>query len=111
MDFWEAIVIITAIVVIGQVMRGGRWNRETRRWERFSPNNPYVRMGVPDETQALRRDISRLNERVATLEKLVTDPALRLTAEIESLRQPAAGEPGKAGHTERRTGEGPHQAG
>lgn len=86
MGFWEAAVLIVAIVVIGRVMGGGRWNKETRRWERHSPDNPYVRMGVIDEVPTLRKEITRLNERVATLEKIATDPGRQLSDEIEKLR-------------------------
>lgn len=86
MGFWEAAVIIVALVVIAKVMSGGRWNKETRRWERHSPDNPYVRAGMVDESPQLRREINRLNERVATLERLVTDPSRQLSDEIERLR-------------------------
>ncbi len=86
MGIWEAIVIIVAIVVIGRVMSGGRWNSETRRWERHSPDNPYVRAGQADEVALLRKDIVRLTERVVTLEKLVTDPSRRLSDEIDRLQ-------------------------
>lgn len=86
MDFWEAVVLIVAIVVIGRVMSGGRWNRETRRWEKYSPQNPYVRQGLSDDAPLLRKEIARLNDRVATLEKLAVDPARHLADEIEQLR-------------------------
>lgn len=86
MGFWEAAVLIVAIVVIGRVMGGGRWNRETRRWERNSPDNPYVRMGAIDEVPTLRKEITKLNERVATLEKIAVDPGRQLSDEIERLR-------------------------
>lgn len=88
MDFWEAVVLIVAIVMIGRVMAGGRWNKETRRWEKNSPDNPHVRMGgVPnDEVPLLRKEIARLNERVATLEKIAVDPSHQLSSEIEKLR-------------------------
>lgn len=86
MDFWEAVVLIVAIVVIGRVMSGGRWNKETRRWERHSPDNPYVRMGQLDEVPQLRKEITVLKDRVATLEKLAIDPGRQLAAEIEQLR-------------------------
>ncbi|MGL6042957.1 MAG: hypothetical protein ACRC1J_03460 [Sandaracinobacteroides sp.] len=78
--------MIVAIVVIGRVMGGGRWNKETRRWERNSPDNPYVRMGEIDEVPSLRKDIVRLNERVANLEKIAIDPGRSLSDEIEKLR-------------------------
>jgi hypothetical protein len=86
MDFWEAVVLIVAIVVIGRVMSGGRWNKETRRWERNSPDNPYVRMGALDEVPQLRKEIAVLKDRVATLEKLAIDPGRQLADEIEKLR-------------------------
>ena len=54
MGFWESVVLIVAIVVIGRVMSGGRWNRETRRWEKHSPDNPYVRAAASDEVPLLR---------------------------------------------------------
>ncbi len=86
MDFWEAVVLIVAIVVIGRVMSGGRWNKETRRWERNSPDNPYARMSGSEDIPLLRKEITRLNERVATLEKLAIDPSRQLSDEIEKLR-------------------------
>lgn len=86
MDFWEAIVLIVAILMIAKVMGGGRWNKETRRWEKFSPDNPYVKQGLLEESPQLRREITRLNERVAVLEKLVIDPSRQLSDEIEKLR-------------------------
>ena len=86
MDFWEAVVLIVAIVVIGRVMSGGRWNKETRRWEKNSPDNPYVRANAADEVPLLRKEIARLNERVQTLEKIAIDPSRQLSDEIERLR-------------------------
>lgn len=86
MEFFEAVVWIVAIVVVGKVMSGGRWNKETRRWERHSPDNPYVRMGQLDEVPQLRKEIAVLKDRVATLEKLATDPGRQLADEIERLR-------------------------
>lgn len=86
MGFWEAAVIIVAIVVVGRVMSGGRWNKETRRWEKYSPENPYVRMGQTDEVPQLRKEITALKDRVVTLEKLATDPGRQLSDEIEKLR-------------------------
>ena len=92
MDFWDAAVLIVAIVVIGKVMSGGRWNRQTNRWESHSANNPYVKAGQLDEAPKLKAEIARLQDRVATLEKLAVDPTQRLSREIEELRKlpPAA---------------------
>lgn len=82
MDFWEAVVLIVAIVVIGRVMSGGRWNKETRRWEKNSPDNPYLRASATDEIPLLRKEIARLNERVQTLEKIAI--ALRVSFRTRS---------------------------
>jgi hypothetical protein len=87
MGFWEAAVLIVAIVIIGKVMSGGRWNKETRRWENHSAMNPYVRSGQLEETPKLKAEIARLQDRVATLEKLAVDPTQRLSREIEDLRR------------------------
>ena len=86
MDWVEATVLIVAIVVIGRVMRGGRWNKETRRWEQHSADNPYVRQGLIDDVPQLRKEIAKLNERVATLEKIAIDPSRQLADDIERLR-------------------------
>ncbi|MCG2840096.1 hypothetical protein L6Q21_03735 [Sandaracinobacter sp. RS1-74] len=100
MGFWEAVVLIVAIVVIGKVMSGGRWNKEKGRWERHSPDNPYVRASAGDEVTLLRKEIVRLNERVQTLEKIAIDPSRQLSDEIERLRHspPRAG--GNGHHTD-----------
>lgn len=86
MDFWEAVVLIVGIIVVGRVMSGGRWNKESRRWERNSPDNPYVRMGQLDEVPQLRDELAALKDRVVTLERLATDPGRQLSDEIEKLR-------------------------
>jgi len=87
MGFWEAAVLIVAIVIIGKVMSGGRWNRDTRKWENHSAMNPYVRSGQLEEAPKLKAEIARLQDRVATLEKLAVDPQQRLAREIEDLRR------------------------
>ncbi len=86
-NIFEAAVIITIAWMVWNVMKGGRWNRETRRWERHSPDNPYVKAGTAlGEDLRARKEIEDLRQRVATLERLVTDPAVRLEAEIAKLR-------------------------
>jgi hypothetical protein len=87
MGFWEAAVLIVAIVIIGKVMSGGRWNKDTRKWENHSAMNPYVRSGQLEEAPKLKAEIARLQDRVATLEKLAVDPQQRLAREIEDLRR------------------------
>jgi hypothetical protein len=43
-------------------------------------------MGQVDDAPQLRKEIARLQDRVATLEKLAVDPARNLSDEIEKLR-------------------------
>jgi hypothetical protein len=88
-NFWEAVVILGGIWLVVNVMKGGRWNKERMRWERHSPDNPYVKSGQlpPAEDLRARRELEDLRARVATLEKLATDPARRLEREIEALRK------------------------
>lgn len=86
MGFWEAVVFVVAIVVVGRVLSGGRWNKDLGRWERRSPDNPYVRGQTADELALLRQEIARLNARVQTLEKIAIDPARQLADDIDRLR-------------------------
>lgn len=94
MEFWDAVVLIVAIVVIGRVMSGGRWNKTTRRWERNSPDNPYVKQGLLDDNARMAKEVARLHERVANLERIATEPGRQLADEIEQLRtRPATKSP------------------
>lgn len=45
-----------------------------------------LRADWAQSTAALREEVNALRARVATLEKIVTDPAAQLTTEIERLR-------------------------
>ncbi len=81
-----AVIAILAWVVVN-VARGGRWNRETGRWERFGAGRPDAPTGrLTGVDLSARQDIEDLRRRVATLERLVTDPALRLGEEIDRLK-------------------------
>ena len=42
--------------------------------------------GLERENERLRRDVERLEERLAVLERIATDPAERTAREIEKLR-------------------------
>lgn len=86
MNFWEAAVVIALGWMVFKVMKGGRWNRETRRWESYSPDNPYVKSGALTEDVRARKELEDLRQRVATLERLATDPAHRLDMEIARLK-------------------------
>lgn len=75
MGVFEMVVAIVAIVTVGKIIRA-------RCTQRTSGENLMTR----EDAAALIGQVQRLNERVSTLERLATDPAKRLAAEIESLR-------------------------
>ncbi|WP_156256436.1 hypothetical protein [Sandarakinorhabdus oryzae] len=82
MNPFEMVVLIVLIVTIGRVFSGRFGNREQRR---------LAKMGVlpaqdNGENQRLQAEVARLNERIRVLERLATDPAKRLSDEIESLK-------------------------
>ena len=49
-------------------------------------------VSLVDENEQLRKLVSRLNDRLATLEAIVVDPGTSTSVEIERLRQHPAGE-------------------
>ncbi|WP_448581103.1 hypothetical protein [Thermaurantiacus sp.] len=88
-------VIIAIAWMVWNVMKGSRWNRETCRWERHSPDNPYVKAGTAiGEDLRARKELEDLRRRVATLERLATDPTTRLDAEIAKLSDTPERRPG-----------------
>jgi hypothetical protein len=88
-NIFELAVVGILIWIFVSVMRGGRWDKKRMRWEKHSPDNPYVRAGAlpPAEDLRARHELEDLRARVATLERLATDPANRLEREIEALRK------------------------
>jgi hypothetical protein len=83
MNPFEMVVLIVLIVTIGRVLSG-----------RIGKRGAGVKglMGQADdgassaEAVRLRSEVTRLNERIQVLERLATDPAKRLSDEIESLK-------------------------
>lgn len=79
MNPFEMVVMIVAIVTIGKVLSaryGGKDKRHTLK-------------GQGDESAEnirLQAEVARLNDRLRVLERLATDPAKRLSDEIESLK-------------------------
>jgi hypothetical protein len=79
MNPFEMVVMIVAIVTIGKVLSarfGGKDGRKALK-------------GQSDEgaeNVRLHAEVARLNERLRVLERLATDPAKRLSDEIESLK-------------------------
>ena len=81
MNPFEMVVLIVAIVTIGRVLSGRFGNRDQRR---------LLKGGMPaadtGESLRLQSEVARLNDRIRVLERLATDPAKRLSDEIESLK-------------------------
>jgi hypothetical protein len=72
------IVAIVLIVTIGRVLR------ERYRAMGRLPARPDA--SAEAENHKLHGEVARLNERIRVLERLATDPAKRLSDEIDSLK-------------------------
>jgi hypothetical protein len=94
MNQYEMIVLIVATVIIGRIimarMSGGP--RLSRREEKRAAlaamlQPPAFDAVSAEEAERMKGEIKRLNERLAVLERIATDPAKRLSDEIDSLKQ------------------------
>jgi hypothetical protein len=87
MNPFEMVVLIILIVTIGRVVSARMGIRTDRGKARA-----LARGEAPDDSVAvaeaarLRNEVTRLNERIQVLERLATDPAKRLSDEIDSLK-------------------------
>lgn len=82
----EMIVAIVAIMAIASVLRtlfGGGSRRAERMIQRVAAMQPPH----DPETDRLREDVRGLKERVAVLERLITDQSSSLDREFEKLRK------------------------
>jgi hypothetical protein len=92
MNPFEMVVMIVAIVTIGRVLSnrygGGVSRRDAKRAALAQMLQPQLPDGVgAEEADRMKNEIRRLNERLAVLERIATDPARRLSDEIESLKR------------------------
>jgi hypothetical protein len=82
MNQFEMIVMIVLIVVIGRVL--------SRRYAGAALPRDKRGAAEPAEDSAeaarLRAEVNRLNDRIQVLERLATDPAKRLSDEIDALK-------------------------
>lgn len=83
MNPFEMVVMIVAIVTLGKVLSNRMGNREDRKLTKLSDRPDR---GDAAENQRLNAEVARLNDRIRVLERLATDPAKRLSDEIESLK-------------------------
>lgn len=71
--------VFTMVVMIVLIATIGRTLRERYKAMGRAP------VGDSDEALRLRGEVTRLNERIAVLERLATDPAKRLSDQIDAL--------------------------
>jgi hypothetical protein len=86
MNPFEMVVAIIAIVTVGRVLRaryGDTPDKSLRAMKRLVGKSD---VDAEAENNRLNAEIARLNERIRVLERLATDPAKRLSDEIDSLK-------------------------
>ena len=81
------VVLIVLIVTVGRIYSAKHGIDTSRRGRRLRREGL---MQVDDqqsseEADRLKREVTRLNERIQVLERIATDPAKRLSAEIDAL--------------------------
>ena len=84
MNPFEMVVLIVLIVTIGRVVAaryGGTGSRSSRRMAAMQAAETDTA-----EAARLRAEVARLNDRIQVLERLATDPAKRLSDEIDALK-------------------------
>jgi hypothetical protein len=91
---WLLPVLICASVALGSVLN--TWIRAKHGYPLDDHNGDSVHRTGPDagrkidllssENEKLTGRISRLEERIAVLERIATDPAVRTASEIDALR-------------------------
>ncbi len=81
-------LIPVAGIIGGTVMFVAALNfvRERLAHKAALTENPRENEKLASENAALRRTVGRLEERIAVLERIATDPAERTAREIEQLR-------------------------
>ena len=83
MGFWEFVIVITVIGVVGNIIQSGmKLERQRLRSKTLSGETEEQR-GLIAEMHA---EIVKLRDRVNVLEKLATDDDRKLASEIERLR-------------------------
>ncbi len=76
MSVYTMVVVIVLIVTIGRIYQSR---------QKIALKSPPPAGDTP-ETRRLQSEVARLNERIQVLERLATDPAKRLSDEIEGLK-------------------------
>ena len=86
MPFWTFVFAITiAFIVAGVVSTWIRMPSMTIDWTR-QRNSTARPAAICDENAHLKKQVAELTERLVVLERIATDPAERVSREIEKLR-------------------------
>lgn len=89
--------VFTMVVLIVLIVTAGRIYEVRQKSISRAPTSSDT-----TETRRLEAEVTRLNERIAVLERLATDPSKRLADEIDSLKslpsKPSTQEPDNARH-------------
>ena len=78
-------IIATACIII-QIINYMQLRQVGRNGPASEPADARENVRLTQENEALKRTVGRLEERMAVLERIATDPAERTAREIESLR-------------------------
>ncbi len=85
MNPFEMVVLIILIVTIGRVVSArygiNAWDRKGRHGPAADPQ----KLVSIEDGARMKHEIDRLNERIAVLERLATDPSKRLSDQIDAL--------------------------
>lgn len=88
MNPFEMVVLIILIVTAGKVISArygiNAWDRKGRRGRGRDLIAPEDVVSIEDGAR-MKHEIDRLNERIAVLERLATDPSKRLSDQIDAL--------------------------
>jgi hypothetical protein len=88
MNPFEMVVAIILIVTIGRVLRARYGDTPDKSLKAMK--NALAKGGdraeAEAENQRLQAEVARLNDRIQVLERLATDPAKRLSDEIDALK-------------------------
>jgi hypothetical protein len=85
---WAIMVIaIVAITTFGRIYAAKNGLRIGKRWQKYEPAADDRRVELlTTENDRLKGQLSRLEDRLAVLERIATDPANRVAREIDALR-------------------------
>lgn len=81
------VVMIVLIVTVGRIYSAKHGLDTSRRGRRLRSEGrvEIVDQHSSEEADRLKREVTHLNERIQVLERIATDPAKRLSAEIDAL--------------------------